>query len=515
MPWTSTFIDELEQDRLTPFYVLEAVEIPIQDPFPTSSPALGFSSLHGEANNTIMREGSSVSPGLLRLRTWGYSAGGVVVAVTNASDARRVARRGQAVRLLVGFTPDRAEMETVALGTVTNITRVGGQCRIEIRDLLGALTSRITTNGAHGALFHDQLQTTLAQLFVPGLPGASMTVVSGALLRPSPDGLYYVKVTGNGGEDFVMSATGLTVATNTLTGVSAAALFGTTEDTASPGNACVEVIVIDDHPIRAAKAILVSTGLGTNGFLDGLPESCGFGIPAEHVAESDMEAFIDLTDLVGHSDNWQLVLDQPIANPKGFLDGWLASGGYFLAMHQGAITCRGIVDAVPANDTPYTFDLTDGHIGKIDRYETWDSRNPVEYAEIRVFRNDGVQVSAETGDTENIPARDRIDIAMAGVYSDTTDAAFIGQLVRLRLQRWHFESPEVLFLTLRGWSAAKVSPGSLVRLEIGILKDRDGYVWEKRRALVMQCAPDWFGASTRMVIAVLPADILTVVTATA
>ncbi len=510
MPWTSTFIDELEQDRLTPFYVLEAVEIPMQDPFPSVSPALGFSSLHGEANNTIMREGSGVSPGLLRLRTWGYSAGGLVVALTDASDARRVARRGQAVRLLVGFTPERSEMETVALGTVTNITRVGGQWRIEIRDLLGALTSRITTNGAEGALFHDQLQSTLALLYVPGV--TQITVVDGDQLRKSPDGLFYVKITGNGGADFILSATGLAVATNTLTGLSPAGLFGTTEDTASPANACLELIVIDDHPIRIAQAILISTGLGSNGFLDRLPESCGFGIPVADVALSDMEAFVNLTDLVGHSDSWQMVFDQPISNPKGFLDAWLATGGYFLAMHQGAITCRGIVDAVPANDTPYTFDLTDDHIGKIDRYETWDSRNPVEYAEIRVFRNDGVQVNAETGDPENIPARDRIDIAMAGVYADTVDGSEIGQLVRLRLQRWFFESPEVLFLTLRGWSAAKVSPGSLVRLDIGILKDREGFVWEKRRALVMQCAPDWFGASTKMVIAVLPADILTVIT---
>jgi hypothetical protein len=518
MTWSQTFIDAIESmgDGQGLLYALEGVSAPYGVPFGGSFPTVH--SMHASAGygfqNTIVRNGSSISHGLLRARTWQYSAGVLTVVVSSEGNVRTVARRGQVVRLLAGTDPN--DLQAVFVGTVNNISRRSGRWAIEVRDLLQSITSRLTTADDEARLFHDQESTTFLNV-PPAVPNYSpgdteVTLADAAGFRPSPNGLYYFEMTGNSGATFILSATSKNV--SAFTGVSTSGQFGTVAENTASGNAAVEVQVLSGHPLRVARQMLVSTGSTGNGPGDVNIASCGLGLPDEVVALVDVEDFEDLSDLVTASQDRFLVLREPTANPKGVLDAWLGPNGFFLGQHQGQITVRAVVDP-GFTGTPNDFDITDDDLVSVDKYEQWDPRNPAVVRTLVLTTNSGgvLSLGSDPDALESLPIVEEQLVALPGVYSDTTDRILIAEEAADRLARYFWLQAEVMTVTLRGVHWGKASAGDTCRLRFSLFDDRYGGSFDGRRGLLLQCGPNWFGSTTTAVIALLPDPVLSQVSA--
>ena len=67
--------------------------------------------------------------------------------------------------------------------------------------------------------------------------------------------------------------------TNSFTSVTTTGRFDATEVNVANHNDCEQVDALYGHPGEVALQLVTSTGLGTNGSYDTLPERCGLAIP--------------------------------------------------------------------------------------------------------------------------------------------------------------------------------------------------------------------------------------------
>lgn len=510
MGWSVPFRVAINSGSYAPRYLLEWVQVPAGtlrvfggNVRLSSFPAPGY-------QQKIREQGLSVSGGTLSLRDWSCSPLMFSVGVLGEEldDLRQHLQRGQAVVLKMGFSDDPNEFESVALGTVYGLSRSGSGWEIRCRGLEGSLTSRITTEAGKQALGYDLgsdvLSTAIGSsdttIDVPDASVFRFDGVKGAVLITANDSTtYYATFTGTS------SGTGAG-GSDQLTGV-VLGFGGTTWSATSSGNAIAEVMFTQAHPLEIAARILASTGAGTNGIHDVLPASWGFGIPEEHIADRDIESFRLLSQPTSGADNWAWLKPSAIEDPQTELAQFLNPCGYFLTQHRGRLTARCVVRTGIQN-TPGNFILTDaacmpGALG----YEAWNPDTPTEYERCRILYTDGTTAgTSAASDLDHIPSRGINTHTMGGVWSGTANAAAIVADLVTRLKDWDQRTAEVLSLRLHGWGAALGSPGDVVTVDLSVLTSRLGGAYNQRAGLLLRCAPDWFGSSTYVEIAVLPAD---------
>ena len=153
-----------------------------------------------------------------------------------------------------------------------------------------------------------------------------------------------VLITPTSGSPYIVTYTG--ISGNNLTSVSTSAEFGTAGSSANAGDLVQEVCWIDRHPVDMAKRVLVSTGAGTNGIYDTLPESWGLGIP-QHLI--DLQGFTDVaTQLNNALASGTHIVHTAATSPQGPALTWLQSElnryGLWLCQRQGQISIRGAFD---------------------------------------------------------------------------------------------------------------------------------------------------------------------------
>lgn len=162
--------------------------------------------------------------------------------------------------------------------------------------------------------------------------------------RDTSSGAGAVLITPSSGSPYIVTYTG--ISGNNLTGVSTSAVHGTSGSSANAGDLVQEVCWIQRHPVDMARRILVSTGAGTNGIYDTLPESWGLGIP-EHLI--DIAGFTDVsTQLNTALASGTHIVRTVATSPQGPALAWLQSElnryGLWLCQRQGQISIRGAFD---------------------------------------------------------------------------------------------------------------------------------------------------------------------------
>lgn len=153
-----------------------------------------------------------------------------------------------------------------------------------------------------------------------------------------------VLITPTSGQPYIVTYTG--VSGNDLTGVSTTTIFDTTGSSANVGDIVQEVCFINRHPVDMARRILVSTGTGTNGAYDTLPESWGLGVPENLI---DMQGFTDAaTALNATISSGSYVVHTISTVPQGPALQWIQTElqryGLWLCERQGQITIRPALD---------------------------------------------------------------------------------------------------------------------------------------------------------------------------
>jgi len=497
MSWSADFLDAIRQPVVRPRYLLESIAL---DSEPKAyGGSLRLSSFRASGyTEAIAATGHQLSPGILRPGAWSLTYGSWSIALTPAAAPQRsVMARGQVVALRVGFSDDPAEFETVRLGVIRNLTMRGGQWVLSIVDVEQALISRFSSTDTAVELFAGLDETTVGSAYTAG--DSSITLTTGAGFAADPDGLYWLEITKDDGDTVIMSATGK--ASGVFSGLSAG-LLGTTDGDAAAGNAAREVGHMLEHPLRVAQAILTSTGGGTNGAWDLLPASWSYGVGVDLIAEDDIQVWVD--ELIGFStggDGWDVHTSSSQANGISWLQGVLQTGGMFVTQWQGRITCRGVPD-VYGSTTPGELSIGDDTIVAVTGYDTWDPALPVQYGAFRATPGSG-SAASETGSIIARPAVRRRDwsvpYAFSGGGSWATDVAN-------RLGPWDVRVPERIRLRVAGWLPAVAAPGDVIRLSTSLITPRhsDLSYRDGRRCLVLQSAPQWWGAYTDLTLAVLP-----------
>lgn len=444
-----------------------------------------------------------------------------VVIAGDPSEGRRLTilralGRGTVVRLRMGFPGDGwADFQTVAQGRVskTEITPQGTVV-FEVWDVVAALTARWAGGGdlkAEPQIFSKyRAPTTLAAGYTVGDTTLTIGAAEPAATRQT-GATGVVKITpASGAAAFYLRYTGSASGPYRLTGVSASVTYGTTAVNAALGSVVEYVpLVFGTIPDFVCK-VLTSTGSGSNGAYDVLPETWGYGLrDGLHVDVSDIQSSTNsaLTSMTGGGEI-EVVVDPDPDDGLAWLNGVLSPYGVFLTVRQGLITLRccqdirpqsaatarvqryGIDPAQVAPDTlsvatPDWTNLTYGNVGVKDTSATSAAGSPVRSYPSAVLKVYDVSASL-------------------WAYGSDVRAATLA-----RLKTWAWVLGEAITCDVVGLDVWDLCPGDVIRWSYpnaGGLYASTALGWSARLAMVVSVQPDPLRGTVALTLATLPDD---------
>lgn len=494
MSWGDRFLADLARPFLAARFLVESVAIgnfSITECKLSSWPLEGYTHCLDPAS-------SSISHGELQVPSWSRTATTARLAVTE--QILDLVRPGQVLRLRVGFDGYAVdEFVTVYVGVVRGAAWSNGRWVIDTIDLGYSLQSRYIRETADPRLFAslDGMGAVVdGTAYSPG--DTTLHTTTTAAFERDSGGYYLLQVSPSSGADpFLVTATGKTG--TSFTGLSTVGLFGTTA-VAAAASAQSQVqgcVLLEEHPLQAVRRILVSSGTaGRNGAYDTLPTTWGFSLPDELVAGGDIDRFVALTTPPIGSGVWDLVALEAQDDGQGFLQGFLAPGGFFCAPRQGRITLRGVADP-EAHELPDTWDLVDG---QVESYAPWDP-TVVEARTLRFVWPD--VTSYESSETEHLTTRPALRQARIDVPSVWAGKTGWGDSLNDRLRPYLLRRGERLVVSHPGWALAGAAIGDCVRLTARLPRSRfytSGSGFDRRRMLMVGGGPDWFSGRTRLTL---------------
>lgn len=460
-------------------------------------------------------------------RTQGSMSFGLALTSDQSKALRKLIRRGQVVRFLVGANSNRAvDLAPVWLGVVRSLTwSLRGGWVLQCAELVGGLTTRITTDGTVADLFGGLGSTTLTADYTAG--GGSLALASSTGFDgPSDTTTRCVLVTPNTGTPFYLLGT---LSGTTFT-IAQRSIWNTDDADASTGAAVQAVAYVTGHPIAVARKILTSTGRGTNGPDDVLPQRWGLALSADLLDRADTES--TRARLASAAYAWDLRVTESTTDALGWLQDWLRPAGLYLAVTQGLLTIRAVLSE--ALETQGAITVGDTWIIDVE-YDTWDPDVPVEWGSWRATYGDvgttrspdpeqdpdgyaawastygaaiagapALGTATETDDyTSSRPIRDVYEWPVPDLWRADHDSAASPDTqvttwstdLRTRLPRWVTRPPERVRLSLAGFSTARATLGDRCQITSNLLTDRfdgtDDFV-NGRYGVILGGGPDWF-----------------------
>lgn len=504
MSWSERFVRALEAREETPRFILSEVRLPTGDRI---------------GDRWSISSHSDLRPAMIRAGGLSESLGSYIVApgfdprigafsVPLAGDITWLmdrVTRGQIVRLTMGFAgwADH-EFEPIAIGIVQGLRGRGGNWSLDCLDVLAALGSRRTTTAGEYALFADAgTQTVLANDYTAGVSGILLADGSGFAVPPGSVPCA-IRIDPTTGDPFYLTYTGRT--SNTLSGVSAAAVHGTTAVDAAAGDVVTVVAYMVGHPVDLAARLLVSTGTpGLHGTHDRNPALWGYAFPQTSVDTDDMDALRTLATPASGSASVSWLSETPQANGGAWLISQLRLSGHFLTTRQGRITVRpvpvpGLLISTSLNGRGFPVsDLAISHrdISAVSSWEAWARDYPVEYYSVVVTSDGGSTTRTEA--VSSVPAVQSYPLDITTV-AWPNEAGWRGS-VSQRVTPWYCRIPEVVEIQCAGHRLAVLSPGDIIPITTDMIPGRlpsteGGY--RDRLMVVSGVSPDWFGASTTL-----------------
>ena len=507
MGWTFDFIEAISSGTITPIYVIESVAI---DGFRPLSGSLSVASVTSRvlpgATPGLSPDSSRVSYGTLTVGDWSSTYSEWEIGLYAGVDVRPFTTRGQAVVLRIGipgWSLDR--FQDVAVGQVQAIDRRGDQWVIRVRSLIAGLVARYTETGGEVELFHTLAETTLSGAYAVADPTLSLTSSTGA--ERDTGGSWLVEVTPDTGDPFFLTASGL--AAPNLTGISAAGVIGTTAAAASSGNTVRICAYVQDHPLEVVRKVITSTGAGTNGSFDTLPDSWGLGVPDWLIDDQDCRDMVTAQCAPSGvaTPVWDVYAVEAQPDAIAWISTILAPMGGFLAERQGRITIRVASTATSQPGIANLWRVDDSEIVSIDVYETWAGNQTIEYNSVRL-RDAHQGTTTLTEDVETRPAQNRqvLDLPYVSSASGAERTAW-REHIRDRVGAYYTRICETIEITTGGWRLAQACAGDHIAITSAHIRGRFGGdldVGAGCEALIVSVEPDWFGSTVRLRCVILP-----------
>jgi hypothetical protein len=327
-------------------------------------------------------------------------------------------------------------------------------------------------------------------------PGDTVVATSAGATFEYLDGTPGVaRVTNLAGDTFLLSYE--EVVGGELRGVSTSGIRGTTAVAAAAGSQVANVVHLQAPPARLAARVLASTGAGTNGVHDVLPESWGYGLPGDWLDQRGI-ADVDARVLyVAGGSSWSVLVEAPVDDGMAWLRDLLAPAGVWLCARQGRITARAAqaVDQLEARLLATGLALGWAELGAELELDAWDAETTPEWRQLEVVANGGATrvvrpVAPEVG---SYPADRVLEVDLSEVVIDNASAHALA--TARRLQPWATRPAERLRCRAPGLAAARLAPGDVVRLMGAELplpcRQRVLGGSSSWLAMVASVAPDW------------------------
>jgi hypothetical protein len=489
--WSDDFIEACDQGTRAPVYVVESLPS-------SASPSWGV----GRSWSACTHAGYGAEPDLagapqwtpptLSVMGWASTMGGFTFRLRRWKDAVETLRRGYVVVMRMGFSGWPVEdFQTVTFGRLRGLRIEGGICHVSVDGPDSMMVSRQSVGENASTLFGSVFATdTVAVNYTTGL--TTLTVGSTTGFEAETGGTGVVQVTPNTGDPFYLTYSAKAATTFT---VAAADRFGTTRAAANIGNTVREVGYVTGHPMNMIRQVLLSTGAGTNGAWDDLPETWGLGIPEEYVAVGDIAIWksryepgsgpavdldwvIDPTATIEQS----LAFDRfgiPTASVNTLVYGSPVSGldlfrtlsplGIWTTLRQGEITVRAaLLGTRYSLSADKTGSIVDDDVSEILSVEPWDSRITHSYRTTRAFDlTDEWTYTRSDSAERHIPTLPELEIDMTRLLHKTgaTQDSILA-LVAEHVGSWAGQIPGVVRLRIKRWKAASLCLGDVISLTL-------------------------------------------------
>ena len=343
MAWSTDFVAALSAPSITPIYILEVVRVPQGVGTPTFIYSDRGDLQIGRGGVEI--QGTSVIP-----QRWSVSFGGFnLELVGDIRPYRNSLIRGAlcVLRVSIAGLAD----ERIAIGQIDQVQGSRGVYRVSFKDYLSASQSRFDTRKVGTQYLSQWFYDTTTKSTVARdwfVNDTSLEVVSvDDFTKPTGyDGILYCVPTT--GDPFYMHWSAKDDPTDIFT------VAGTADH---PSTASASDLVIGDEVYNAARILgapfsifaqlITSTGTGTNGANDSLPESYGNGAPLHH-------SFFDVADAQATSNyivpssgtfyQYDFVFNEPLSGGMRAVMDIAANTGQWPVMRQNAFSWRGCCD---------------------------------------------------------------------------------------------------------------------------------------------------------------------------
>lgn len=505
MAWSADFLTALEQRQQALAFYVERLAV-------SAAPGTAYRlSSHDDLGEDEVRLGRVEVQGCrLDPRGWHTTFGAAVFEVFGGDSAAtsglgwlQAMTRGTFVAIYAGFEDwDEADFEQIFLGQIRNVSGVRPRWQVECIDLFTAFKTRVTRSNNNLYLFSSLGATTVSTNFTFGV-STSLEVASttGFEKTTGMSGLLYVTPTT--GEPYYLSYTGTAAGPTRFTGVSTSAELGTSGANLSPGDTVQEAAWVYGHPVNVLRALLCSTGAGTNGAYDLAPATWGLNLNTgflDHDDIDDTETFVQPS-----AGSWEFHA-YALAETE---DAWswmaerMAALGLFFTMRQGLLTIRSALDTQTATTT---FTIDDDDIEAITSYTAWDEGHAPEYQEVRVKATLGGGTASTNSDAATMPSSGLTIVDVSGHVFANTSA--VEAEVLDRIQEHLLGVPESITVRCAGLRCAQLCPGDVVEFSTTRTDSRraGGAGWSSEPALVVEVTPDWMGGTVTLGLLIYPPD---------
>ena len=314
-------------------------------------------------------------------------------------------------------------------------------------------------------------------------------------------GYAYFRIYPSSGDPFVLRSggrTGTTFTTTTSTG-----RFGTVQVNASSGNDVEQVDALYGHPGNVALQLVLSTGLGTNGSYDVLPERCGLAIPQSMVDTFASLAAINITNPSSGSLNIERLVTDPITTPLSFIEEIISPFGLILTLRHGQMCLRVLVDPVTGKATippVLYFDDKNPDTDIINVECDFHGADCVEYAQ--VMWTAGTDSESASDPVRTRPSESLYEVDLTDLLYTNIDAVLNN--IEGRMALYFLRPYSEIRLTLAGLRASVLCPGDLIDVTLTreswpIRPSSTGSTTlQNRLCVVRQVDIDWQTATVRV-----------------
>ena len=407
------------------------------------------------------------------IRSWKSSMGGLRVNLSSVKLAQSVAMnipRGMMAELKVGFEGfSYEEFQTVGFYAYRGLSGSRNNWTMDFIDGISLLQAKPSVHLS--SQFYKQAGETTVTVGSWATSDGTLTVDSTANFdrdgTTGARGLLYCEP-GSGADPFYLKYTDKT---DTTFDVVTQNVLDTTRSALSSGSTITSIGYVQDAIPDVAQMVLFGSRVGTTDFSGAvtMPDSWHCNLdPKSHLVDGpDMNRVraIFLDEYANFEG--ELIVSAPMENPFRGIEEFLSAFGWWIVMHEGALSYRFVQRTVPAGGHEYNFcadfTITDSDIVSEDGYQLYNQDAPDEAFQVNF---PGGHISE---DVKTLPGTFRLNHASRSyVFNDdvlTNNKNNSSTNMRGRLLPWYTRIPDQLTLTLKSWKFAELVPGDVVSLD--------------------------------------------------